>query len=294
MKILFFHLFIFVSSADIKNKMLKTEGKALTSDTETIGTADTDIMMEFPSPEYAFDGEQDITIEVRVQGSSSAVALEFDDGYDPHDQQTYESVNRNVALVGASGASVDDIKWEIDKQKRVLSSNTLNALNQEANHHTDSLKRSRYSRMYHNNNENNGYTFPNSIPSNTRDIEALDQIVQPLSRSPQIRDDPYPLILSPSPEDGDRMLRAELEQKRHGRLLNEESSPVPLLTPPQSPIMTDDTTTATMMTVLEWPSNLVMDNAQIKATSHRSSIALEELSFIKDRINSDLKGLFIV
>ena len=220
-----------------------------------------------------------------------------EESYDSSEEDHHEPeiVNGNFAIVGASGASVDDIKWQqMVKQKRVLSSNTLSILNQEADHHIDSTKKMRCSHSH-----NMDRKSMISIPDFTLGIEALDQIIQPLPRQYQIREDCFSLIpSSSSDEEDDMMLSEELEEKfRSSTNLGGDNSPIPLLTPPQSPqTVGDDTEIAiTMMTTIEWPSNLVMDSAVMKA-SNLSPITLDnnvdkdgEEKWMKDQRSYDVE-----
>jgi len=249
-------------------------------DTESV-EVDTKIIMGSSPANFPIDREEDITMNVTTAGAVTAIS-EIEESYDSSDQQQQEPeiTNGNFAIIGASGASVGDIKWQMTRQKRVLSSNTLAALNQQVNHHIDSTKRMRCSRSY---SKVKICTIPIPIPEITLGIEALDQIIQPLPQQYLIRDDYSPLILSSSSseEEEDEMLSEELEEKSHNGTMGGDNSPIPLLTPPQSPRTIDDDTEvigATMMTVIEWPSNLVMDSAVMKATN-LSSTTLDNTVF---------------
>jgi hypothetical protein len=251
-------------------------------DTESI-EADKQIMMVSTSTDFSF-------FEITT-------ASETEESYDSIEEDHHEPeiVNGNFAIVGASGASVDDIKWQqMVKQKRVLSSNTLSILNQEADHHIDSTKKMRCS---HSHNMDITSTIP--IPDFTLGIEALDQIIQPLPRQYQIREDYSSLIpSSSSDEEDDIMLSEELEEKfRSSTNMGGDNSPIPLLTPPQSPqTVGDDAEIAmTAMTTIEWPSNLVMDSAVMNA-SNLSPITLDnnvdkdgEEKWMKDQSSYDVE-----
>ena len=245
--------------------------------------SDEQIMMVSTSTDFSF-------FEITT---ASGTEESYDSSEEDHHEP--EIVNGNFAIVGASGASVDDIKWQqMVKQKRVLSSNTLSILNQEADHHIDSTKKMRCSHSH-----NMDRKSMISIPDFTLGIEALDQIIQPLPRQYQIREDCFSLIpSSSSDEEDDMMLSEELEEKfRSSTNLGGDNSPIPLLTPPQSPqTVGDDTEIAiTMMTTIEWPSNLVMDSAVMKA-SNLSPITLDnnvdkdrEEKWMKDQRSYDVE-----
>ena len=280
------------------------------SDADT-DSVESDTQMKATSLDFSlFDGATTITVDTEkgcCESSSSSSA----------DQQETMNGNYYNALIGASGASVDD-KWQMAKQKRVLSSNTLFALNQEADRNADTpMKRMR--RCCQQQQSFNKDTT-SAIPEITLGIEALDQIIQPLPRQYLRRDDSY-LILSSSDEEEDKMMSEELEEKFRNssmgggsgdnspiplltppqsprtvhdtiatmttiedRMLSEEleekfrnssmgggsgdNSPIPLLTPPQSPRTVHDTIVeGSTMTTIEWPSNLVMDSAIMKAAT---------------------------
>ena len=218
------------------------------NDTESV---DFDTPTKSTSLDFSFADEKEIpALEV---ATSTATITEEDEKYEStiNQQEEVQLFNENFALVGASGASVDD-KWQMVTQKRVLSSNTLAALNQEAGHHHDSLKRMRCSRSL--------FKDISAISESTLDIEALDQTIQPLPRQYLVSDDSSLIEASNSDEKEDKMLNEELfEDKFRNDNINVNSS-IPLLTPPQSPRTIDDTETS-ISNDIEWPSNLVMDSA---------------------------------
>ena len=222
------------------------------ADTESVGS---DTQMKSTSLDFSFDEGEKIPETVDIEEGCCKSSSD-----DNQQEQERETMTENYALVGASGASVDD-KWQMAKQKRVLSSNTLSALNQEAGRNADSPKRMRCSRL--------SFKDICAIPEITLGIEALDQIIQPLPRQYLMRDD-FSLIPSSSDEEEDRMLSEELEEKFRNTSMGGsggDTSPIPLLTPPQSPRTVNDTIEGSAMTTIEWPSNLVMDSAFMKATT---------------------------
>jgi len=274
-------------SMDAKSHTMKLDNKNEISDNSSNSSdngddtesmeVDTQIIMGSSPTNFPFDREDAIVMKVTAVGVVTTIS-ETEQSYDSSDQQQQEPeiTNGNCAIIGASGASVDDIKWQRAKQKRVLSSNTLATLNQEIDHHIDSTKRMRCSRSY---SRDHLYAIPIPIPipEITLGIEALDQIIQPLPQQYLIRDDSSSLILYSSEEEEDKRLSEELEEKSHYDTMGGDNSPIPLLTPPLSPRTINDDTEGigtTMMTVIEWPSNLVMDNAVMKA-ANLSSITLD-------------------
>ncbi len=157
-------------------------------------------------------------------------------------------------MVGASGASVDD-KWQMPKQKRVLSSTTLSTLNQEAGRDESPAKKPRLSEPVS--------QVECAIPEITLCTEALDEIIQPLPRQYLVRDDSS-LVHSSSDEEEDRVLSEELEEKFRCKRISVANFPIPLLTPPQSPRTVDSSMDDDELRSIEWPSNLVMDSTIIE------------------------------
>lgn len=226
------------------------------SETESVGS---DTIIKSSTFDYPFDGGEELSVEVGVEIPNIASDTEEDccksSLYDP--QEALEIMAGGYALVGASGASVDD-KWLMAKQKRVLSSNTLSALNQEAGRNPDLPKKMRLTQQ--------SFSDVCAIPEITLGIEALDQIIQPLPRQYLVRDDSL-LIPQSSDDEEDKMLSEELEEKyrNNGMSCSGANLPIPLLTPPQSPRTVDDKFESQATTSVEWPSNLVMDSEIIKA-----------------------------
>eukprot|EP00536_Pseudo-nitzschia_multiseries_P002029 jgi/Psemu1/63443/estExt_Genemark1.C_270033 len=232
------------------------------ADTESINS---DEQTKSSPVDFPFtDGEDLSGLEV-VEGPGR-IAEDTDEGCcdSSYDEDQHEGMSESYALVGASGASVDD-KWETAKQKRVLSSNTLSALNAEANHDEDCLKRRRGLEQ--------SFRDFCSIPEITLGVEALDQIIQPLPRQYIIRDD-SPLMTSCNEKEEDEMLSEELTEgfQNSGTICNGDHSIIPLLTPPQSPRTVDDTFEGHAMIAIEWPSNLVMDTTIMTACADVSQI----------------------
>jgi hypothetical protein len=152
----------------------------------------------------------------------------------------------NSTIPNLSSQRADDLRWGStlrSKAKRVLSSNTLAALNEDAGRGADAPKKKRASP------EQIGSS---RLPELSLGLAAFDQI-RPLPRDSLMRRSSS--VLSSDDEDLDKRLSEELD--RNGIDSSRENSPVPLLTPPQSPLTIDvGDGTATMC---EWPSNLAVD-----------------------------------
>jgi len=216
--------------------------------------------------DFAFGGGEDLSMEV---DEIANIAPDTEDrcckSSLDYQHEARELMIGEYALVGASGASVDD-KWLMAKEKRVLSSNTLSALNQETGRNADFRKKMRLSHQQ-------SCKYVSAIPEITVGIEALDQIIQPLPRQYLVRDDSQ-LIPSSSDSEGDKMLSEELDEKfrKNDVACSGSNLPIPLLTPPQSPRTVDGTVESQTITSVEWPSNLVMDSAIIKTFANISPI----------------------
>jgi hypothetical protein len=181
-----------------------------------------------------------------------------------------ETENEGFAIVGASGASVEDL-WSLDKQKRVLSSNTLSILNRDAGINAEVSKRFRSSP-----------TINTVMPEISLGLAAFDQIL-PLPRQYLMRgDSPF----HSSDEEGDKMLSEELEENPRGGFA---TSPIPLLTPPQSPrrecVLLDDENTS----AVEWPSNLVVDSAMMIAVMDLRPLSPASLQDLEEHEEERLK-----
>lgn len=230
------------------------------SDGSDASTESIDSEANMKSASLAFpitDRDQLPTLEV-IAGTASILQNNSEDCHTSvfdDEEEPQGPTNDSYALVGASGASVDDM-WGTVRQKRVLSSNTLSALNAEAGRNEDSTKRKR------------GLDQPKedfcAIPEITLGIEALDQIIHPLPRQYIIRED-SPSISS-SCEKEDEMLSEELEERfrSSSECCSVDNPIIPLLTPPQSP---------RTIGVIEWPSNLVMDSTIMTAYSNLSPVS---------------------
>jgi hypothetical protein len=159
----------------------------------------------------------------------------------------------------------------IPKSKRVLSYNTLAALNIEARGKDHSPKRQKA-----------GETSCQSIallPSFSLGPPAfsLGAIGEDSTfRLSMRRESPIISSSSDDEEELDRRLGAELREQGDGRS-SENNTPVPLLTPPGSPLTIE--VDGETRTVCEWPSNLVVDSAMAAASELRpmSPTSLEDL-----------------
>lgn len=209
--------------------------------------------------------DEDLVIELSVDGPA-AVSEQGTKGV-VVDQDTAEPEDDDtIALIGAS---VDD-KWTWSKQKRVLSSNTLAALNLEAGLDPDPPKRMR------------SYSFPPPVasepppmPDLSLGAAAFDKI-HILPRQSLMRDGSPALS---SDEEEDRMLSEELEEEL--RDLGGDNSPIPLLTPPQSPTREDE---------VEWPSNLVVDSALTNTVTEIRPLSPASLQNMEEEEEQRLKN----
>lgn len=142
----------------------------------------------------------------------------------------------------------------VPKMKRLLSYNTLAALDAQGGHSVETPKRYKCSPEY----EIGKPPILPSLPSLSLGPAALKDEMTPHCMLQHRRGSP--IMLSSDDEDLDRQLGEELDQQSDD---DREHTPVPLLTPPQSPLTFEvDGETAT---VCEWPSNLAVDSAMASA-----------------------------
>jgi hypothetical protein len=205
--------------------------------------------------------EEDYTAVILVADEPTAISDEIDGNMDQQEHPDPEEEDDDYTFIGAS---VDD-KWSWSKQKRVLSSNTLAALNREAGRDADSPKRMKPFAV----------TKPHGMPELSLGLAAFDQ-PNLLHRHDVIRDD-SPFLSSD--DDEDRMLSEELEEKL--RDTGGENSPIPLLTPPQSPRREDE---------VEWPSNLVIDSALMNTVNELRSLSPASLQNMEEEEEQRLRN----
>jgi hypothetical protein len=140
----------------------------------------------------------------------------------------------------------------VPKMKRLLSFNTLAALDAEVGHSVDTPKRYKCSPEHE-------FGQPPILPSLSLGPAALTDVTTQHCMLQHRRGSP--IISSSDDEDLDRQLGEELDQQSDDD--SREHTPVPLLTPPQSPLTFEvDGETAT---VCEWPSNLAVESAMASA-----------------------------
>lgn len=165
------------------------------------------------------------------------------------------------------------VQW---KAKRVLSSNTLAALNAEAGRSSDSPKRMRTD------SESDMKTI-DILPALNLGLSAIDAMGQSLHHYP-LRDE-SPAISSDDDEELDRALSDELKRPTRS---SGDSSPVPLLTPPQSPF----TISTGHNDLVEWPSNLVVDSAMMSAAAITRPLSLLSLQKLEEDEEVRLKDAY--
>jgi hypothetical protein len=148
----------------------------------------------------------------------------------------------------------------VPKTKRVLSYTTLTALNVEAGHDDDSPKRQK------------AIDSPPQLPLLRLGPAATSMLPLLSVRSLREIREESPILSSSDEEELDERLRDELdklgpergendgEAEMHHIRNGDSNTPVPLLTPPQSPL-TIALEQGTSTTVCEWPSNMAVDSA---------------------------------
>lgn len=194
---------------------------------------------------------QNADIEYVVDTLGVANSFGSDRKKGDHGQTPESDEDSNVLL----GGSVDD-KWTLSKQKRVLSSNTLAILNHEASRYADFPKRSRC-------------LAASDLPCSqdmSLNLVGCEQTTLSHMHGNVRNDTPFL-----SSDDEDNMLSEELEQG--SRSSGGENSPIPLLTPPQSPIRDDE---------VEWPSNLVVDSAWMNTVTELRPLSPASLQTMEE------------
>ena len=167
------------------------------------------------------------------------------------------------------GASVDD-RWTWSKQKRVLSSNTLAALNLEAGVDLEPPKRMR------------SYSYPPPVstePPPMPDLSVGAAVFDNIQILPRQDFRRGLSAESSSDEEEDRMLSEELAGA--AREAGGDNSPIPLLTPPQSPRREDE---------VEWPSNLVVDSALMNTVTEIRPLSPASLQDLEEEEDQRLKS----
>jgi hypothetical protein len=148
----------------------------------------------------------------------------------------------------------------IPKTKRVLSFNTLTALNAEVGVIRGTPKRSKCE-------WEGGVGIP--LVSFSLGPPAMSDDLAGVSKESMLKlrfRRESPLVSSSDDEALDRQLEAELDEREVGddQRCHDSNSPVPLLTPPESPVVFEMNGDKNV-TICEWPSNLVVDCALTSA-----------------------------
>jgi hypothetical protein len=178
-----------------------------------------------------------------------------------------EAMNNDFLPSASTSQRPEDLRWGSNtatriKQKRVLSSNTLATLNASsaAGRKGDSPKRLRST--------DNDPTMSFDLPDFSLGASALDQSAQEHFRNSE------DVMSSDDDEELDRRLSEELGEASRPAALDEneefssqDNSPIPLLTPPQSPLTIDVGEGGAQMFMCEWPSNLVVDTSMLAVLS---------------------------
>lgn len=189
-----------------------------------------------------------------------------------------ESSEHDDSPLAGVAADRDDILITIPKAKRVLSFNTLVALNSEIERiRNDSLspKRAKHQSGCDVGESHNGLFSGFSLgPS------ALDE---PFPSPMKFRPRESPVISSSDDEELDRQLQDELGD---GHRRSRDNSPVPLLTPPESPLTIE--IDGDRATFCEWPSNLAVDTAFAAAINDKRSLSPASLDGSSDDEKTDV------
>lgn len=173
-----------------------------------------------------------------------------------------------------------------DRLKRVLSTKSLIYLSPEAGDESGDIPSKRLKVRD---------DLPPSLhlPSLVNGITLSSPSLSPRQKSRNLITTFSPIISTLS-EDEEFELDGQLRDELCSPTLSRDNSPVPLLTPPQSPIPME--IDGSRMTVCEWPSNLVIDSALTNITGMRplSPSTLDSPSDLEDpsiRMTPTLEGI---
>ena len=157
-----------------------------------------------------------------------------------------ESEASNFQYIGVAEDAFRTVDFAFPNSKRFLSLNTLVALNREHGY-GDSSKRLKLGDLKE---------YPSIAPTTLCSTFSLGPPAMKLL--PQFLN-ASPIISVDDDAELDRQLGSELDE--HDTDKEGEESPVPLLTPPASPLTVE--INGTRATVCEWPSNLTVDSAML-------------------------------
>jgi hypothetical protein len=246
-----------------------TDASDVSEDEEEEEESEDEANEEFPDP------EEDEIVESQMDAddnssSSDGKSSEDESGDDKYAGEADDEISSILEALVEQGKSLDpeypesvesyigvmedrDDLITVPKMKRVLSFNTLAALNAEGGHSVVTPKRFKCSPVHE-------FGQPPILPSLSLGPSALTDVMTPHCMLQHRRGSP--IISSSDDEDLDRQLEEELDQQSDDDR-SRDNTPVPLLTPPQSPLTFElDGETAT---VCEWPSNLAVDSAMASA-----------------------------
>jgi hypothetical protein len=224
--------------------------------------------------EVAIPGEDDV-VESHMDADDNSSAsdgesTEDETGDDNYAGEADEEISSILEALVEQGKSLDteypesvesyigvmedrDDLITVPKMKRLLSYNTLTALDAEEGHTVGTPKRYKCSPELE-------FGQPPILPSLSLGPAALNDVMTSHCMLQHRR--ASPIISSSDDEDLDRQLGEELDYQSDDDR-SREHTPIPLLTPPQSPLTFEvDGETAT---VCEWPSNLAVDSAMTSA-----------------------------
>jgi hypothetical protein len=265
--------------SESSNSSIGARGVALSLGTgsATMSESQDDDLSELPS-----DSEEEIAEEARnpfhdpgynAENEDTDEELEDhnDDELDDILETLGQSEQDDSPLAGVTNDR-DDYHINIPKAKRVLSFNTLAALNSEIERiRGDSMSPKRAKHV-------KGYDDSHGLIGFSLGASAMDES---FSMSPvkvqAFRDRESPLISSSDDEALDRQLEDELGD---GVERSQDNSPVPLLTPPDSPLTIEINGDRAML--CEWPSNLAVDSAMAAAMYDKRPLSPASLNGSSD------------
>jgi hypothetical protein len=248
-----------VSSVGARGVALSLGYPSAQSDCDASDDEESDEEEEQVSQEETMDDDTAYNAEEEQSEMDEEEQEEEDDDDDDNDElnnivealegdiNEFDIEDLSERFIGVTEDRLDPLT--VPKAKRVLSFNTLTALNVEAGH--GELESSKRFKEYMA--SGSAIAFSLGPPAMTMEGFELTSIV-PRFRKPRHS----PIISSSDDEALDRQLEDELD---HCAEESRESTPVPLLTPPGSPLTIEYEINDSKQTGCEWPSNLVVDSA---------------------------------
>jgi hypothetical protein len=206
------------------------------------------------APALHIDGDDDEDNDDELVGILDC----FSDPHSPsHDSDTFDDATWLDRRIGVTEDRESLAAVCLPKAKRVLSYSTLTTLNIDAGHSEECLKRTKCDAQSQQSlAQHDLLDFSLGAPAleQTKQADVFAERTLLTTSSAAYRERENSCISSDE-EELDRRLEEELDECYEQ---SRENTPIPLLTPPASPLMVENDE---QVIVCEWPSNLTIDNA---------------------------------